>query len=175
VTGEFPSAVESDLMPRRAVIAVSVGVAVTLGAFVLAGSAPKPRPAPPLPGQAISGRQVALGSLRGHVFLVNFFASWCVPCQQEAPQLARFAASSTGRGHLVGVDTGDTTVNDARRFVARYGWRFSVLNDADSTTADRYRLTGLPTTYVVDATGRIVNRLLGPQTDASLTAALKAA
>ncbi len=175
VAGDFPPIVESDLMPRRVVIALSIGVAVTLGAFVVSGSPPKARPAPPLPSQAISGPQVALASLRGHGFLVNFFASWCVPCRQEAPQLARFAASSAGRGHLVGVDTGDTTANDARRFVARYGWRFSVLNDPDSTTADRYRLTGLPTTYVVDATGRIVNRLLGPQTATSLIAALKAA
>ncbi len=162
-------------MARRAVIAIAIGLAVTLGAFLVAGSAPKPRPAPPLPGRAISGRQVGLASLRGHAFLVNFFASWCVPCRTEAPQLARFAASPAGGGHLVGVDTGDTSVNDAKRFVARYGWGFSVLDDPNSTTADHYRLTGLPTTYVVDSTGRIVNRLLGPQTAASLTAALKAA
>jgi len=162
-------------MPRRVVVAISIGVAVTLAAFLVAGSAPKPRPAPPLPRATISGQRVALASLRGHPVLINFFASWCVPCRTEAPRLARFAASPVGRGHLVGVDTGDTTVKAAQQFVARYGWRFSVLNDPDSTTADGYLLTGLPTTYVVDARGRIVNRLLGPQTEASLTAALKAA
>jgi cytochrome c biogenesis protein CcmG/thiol:disulfide interchange protein DsbE len=162
-------------MPRRAVIAVAIGVAITLAAFLVAGSAPKPRPAPALPRQAIDGPQVALTSLRGRPVLINFFASWCVPCRQEAAQLARFAASPAGRGHVIGIDTGDTSVKDAQRFVARYGWGFSVLGDPNSRTANAYGLTGLPTTYVVDAGGRIVNRLLGPQTEASLTAALKAA
>jgi cytochrome c biogenesis protein CcmG/thiol:disulfide interchange protein DsbE len=118
---------------------------------------------------------VSIASLRGHPVLINFFASWCHPCQQEAPALARFAASPAGQGHLVGVDTGDTSVNDAKQFVARYGWGFSVLDDANSTTANDYGLSYLPTTYVVDADGRIVKKLLGPQTVASLAAALKAA
>jgi cytochrome c biogenesis protein CcmG, thiol:disulfide interchange protein DsbE len=162
-------------MPRRAVIAISIGVAVTLAAFVVAGRAPQPRPAPPLPGRAIDGPQVALAALRGHAVLVNFFASWCVPCRQEAPALASFAASAAGRGRVIGVDTGDTSVADAQKFVSRYGWTFSVLDDSNSTTANAYDLPGLPTTFVVDASGRIVNRLLGPQTQATLTAALKAA
>jgi thiol-disulfide isomerase/thioredoxin len=162
-------------MPRRALIAISIGIAVTLAAFVVAGKAPKARPAPPLPRQTIDGPRVGLASLRGHAVLVNFFASWCVPCQQEAPALESFASSSAGRGHLIGVDTGDTSLKDARQFVARYGWRFSVLDDSNSKTANDYELPGLPTTYVVDARGRIVDKLLGPQTQASLSAALKAA
>jgi cytochrome c biogenesis protein CcmG, thiol:disulfide interchange protein DsbE len=162
-------------MPRRALIAISIGVAVTLAAFVVAGRAPRPVAAPALPSQAIEGPSVSLASLRGRPVLINFFASWCHPCQQEAPALARFAASPAGRGHLIGVDTGDTSVKDAKQFVARYGWEFSVLNDANSTTANDYGLGGLPTTYVVDADGRIVNKLVGPQTEASLTAALEAA
>jgi cytochrome c biogenesis protein CcmG/thiol:disulfide interchange protein DsbE len=162
-------------MPRRVRIAVSIGLAVTLAAFVIAGKAPKPRSAPPLPSQSIAGPSVSIASLRGQPVLINFFASWCVPCQQEAPALARFAAGPAGRGHLIGVDTGDTSVTDARRFVARYGWQFSVLDDANGRTADDYELTGLPTTYVVDADGRIVRKLLGAQSAASLTAALKAA
>jgi thiol-disulfide isomerase/thioredoxin len=164
-------------MPRRATIAISIGVAVTLAAFVLADRAPKPRPspAPALPTAAIVGPRVALAALRGHAVLINFFASWCDPCQREAPALAAFAASPAGRGHLIGVDTGDTSVKDAKHFVARYGWQFPVLNDPSGATADDYRLSYLPTTYVLDARGRIVERLLGPQTEASLTAALKAA
>jgi cytochrome c biogenesis protein CcmG/thiol:disulfide interchange protein DsbE len=162
-------------MPRRVRIAIAIGIAITLAAFVIAGKAPKPRPAPPLPSTAIAGPSVSIASLRGRPVLINFFASWCVPCQQEAPALARFAAGPAGRGHLIGVDTGDTSVSDAKRFVARYGWQFSVLDDSSGTTANDYELGGLPTTYVVDAAGRIVSKLLGAQTEASLTAALKAA
>ncbi|HEX3874094.1 MAG TPA: TlpA disulfide reductase family protein [Solirubrobacteraceae bacterium] len=162
-------------MPRLVKIAISIGIAVTLLAFVISGRAPKPTPAPALPSRAIDGPSVSLASVRGHPVLINFFASWCDPCQKEAPALARFAASPAGQGHLIGVDTGDTSVADAKRFLTRYDWRFSVLNDSNSTTANEYRLSYLPTTYVVDARGRIVSKLLGPQTEASLTAALKAA
>ncbi|HEY5195533.1 MAG TPA: TlpA disulfide reductase family protein [Solirubrobacteraceae bacterium] len=162
-------------MPRRARIAISIGIAVTVAAFLIAGRAPRTIVAPALPSRAIDGSSVSIASLRGHPVLINFFASWCHPCQQEAPALARFASSPAGQGHLVGIDTGDTSVTDAKRFVARYGWGFSVLNDANSTTANDYGLSYLPTTYVVDGDGRIVKKLLGPQTEASLTAALKAA
>jgi thiol-disulfide isomerase/thioredoxin len=162
-------------MPRLAKIALSIGIAVTLAAFAISGKAPKPVAAPALPSQAIDGPKVTLGALRGHPVLINFFASWCDPCQKEAPALARFAASPAGQGHLIGVDTGDTSVKDARQFAARYGWGFSVLDDSKSTTANSYGLNALPTTYVVNARGLIVKKLLGQQTEASLAAALKAA
>ncbi len=133
-----------------------------------------PRPAPALPRQALHGPAVTLASLRGRPVLVNFWAAWCVPCRKEAPVLAAFARSPAGRGHLVGVDTGDDT-RAAARFVARYGWGFPVLRDPASATAVDYRVPGLPTTFAVDARGRIVAELSGAQTAATLGRALAAA
>jgi thiol-disulfide isomerase/thioredoxin len=119
VTSERRATADPRLMPRRVRIAISIGLAVTVAAFVIAGRAPRMVPAPALPSRAIDGSGVSIASLRGHPVLINFFASWCDPCQQEAPALARFASSPAGRGHIVGVDTGDTSVKDARAFVAR--------------------------------------------------------
>ncbi|MEA2297965.1 MAG: cytochrome c biosis protein CcmG, thiol:disulfide interchange protein DsbE [Solirubrobacteraceae bacterium] len=155
-------------------VAVLAAVAAAALAVALQNRSTPPRPAPPLPGRTLHPPGVTLAALRGRPVLVNFWASWCHPCRGEAPQLAAFARSAAGRGHLIGVDTGDDPAA-ARRFIARYAWSFPVLGDPQSTTAVDYRVPGLPTTYAVDAGGRIVAQLLGAQTAGSLTRALRAA
>jgi cytochrome c biogenesis protein CcmG/thiol:disulfide interchange protein DsbE len=157
---------------RIGVLAAGASAAL---AIALQPKASPPRPAPPLPRQAlVRPPAVTLAALRGRPVLVSFWASWCEPCRREAPALAAFAAGPAGRGHLVGVDTGDD-LGAARRFVARYGWTFPLLRDQASTTAVDYRLPGLPTTVELDARGRIVAELYGAQTGDSLARALAAA
>lgn len=158
--------------PRLPLIVILVGV---LGLLVVFGLSTKPkrvvaRPAPALATQTLQPPTVALASLRGHPLLVNFWASWCHPCQKEAPELERFAREGGGV-RLVGVDTGDNA-RDARTFIHRYGWNFPVLRDFDNSVADHYGIAGLPTTFALDAHGRIVAKLIGPQTRASLDQAL---
>ncbi len=152
-------------------LAAAAAAALAIG---LQNRTDTPRPAPPLPRQTLQRPAVTLAGLRGRPVLVNFWASWCYPCRREAPALAAFARSPAGHGHLIGVDTGDDT-RAAERFIARYGWGFPVLRDADSTTAVGYGAVGLPTTVAVDGRGRIAARLLGAQTQASLTRALRTA
>jgi cytochrome c biogenesis protein CcmG/thiol:disulfide interchange protein DsbE len=156
---------------RAGVLAAAAAAAL---AMLLHSRNIPPRPAPPLPRRALQPPAVTLAALRGRPVLVNFWASWCHPCTREAPALAAFARTPAGRGHLVGVDTGDDAAA-ARRFIARYGWGFSVLRDPDSATAVGYGVPGLPTTFAIDASGRIVARLLGAQTPATLARALGAA
>jgi cytochrome c biogenesis protein CcmG/thiol:disulfide interchange protein DsbE len=156
---------------RAGVLAAVAAAALAIG---LQNRTTPPRPAPPLPRQALHPPAVTLAGLRGRPVLVSFWAAWCAPCRQEAPALAAFARSPGGRGHLVGVDTGDD-LGAARRFIARYGWTFAVLRDPASATAVDYRVPGLPTTFALDARGRIVAQLSGAQTTASLTRALAAA
>jgi cytochrome c biogenesis protein CcmG/thiol:disulfide interchange protein DsbE len=160
---------------RRPLIAVLIGAAVLLavvGISMTRSSSPE-RPAPALPTQTLRAPAVSLAMLRGHPVLVNFWASWCHPCRQEAPQLTRFAHQASGV-RLVGVDTGDNA-GDARSFIRRYRWDFPVLRDGDSSVGDRYAIHGLPTTFALDARGRIVRTLVGPQTVDTLDAALHAA
>jgi cytochrome c biogenesis protein CcmG/thiol:disulfide interchange protein DsbE len=161
---------------RRVVVPV---VAVALVAGLIAFEALSPnsgdqgKPAPPLPAAVLQPPRESLAGLRGEPALVNFWASWCEPCRQEAPELERFQHSLHG-ARLVGVDYTDRE-GAGREFVHEYGWSFPILDDPDGIYGARYHLPGLPTTVVLDAKGRIVETLRGPQTTADLRTALHAA
>ena len=161
---------------RRAVVPL-VAVAIVAGLIVFevasSGSGQTGKPAPPLPSKVLQAPKVTLASLRGEPTLINFWASWCEPCRQEAPELARFADSIHG-GRLIGVDYTDRAA-PGRDFVRQYGWDFPVLEDPDGIYGARYNFSGLPTTVVLDAQGRIVEELRGPQTRVDLQRALDAA
>jgi thiol-disulfide isomerase/thioredoxin len=150
-------------------------VAISFLATRLFGSADggAAQAAPPLPARVLVGPRVTLADLRGRPAIVHFWASWCGPCTKEAPEIARLAASLHGRATLVGVDWSDSPAHGTA-FVRRHGWRFPNLQDPDATGSDGYDLRGMPTTVLLDARGRIVARLSGPQTAAGLLARLRA-
>lgn len=107
---------------------------------------------PPLGGGA--GRTLADYRGDGYV-IVNFFASWCEPCSEEAPLLNRLQRRLTGRGTLVGVAWNDAT-EDSRRFVRTHDIGYPVLRDVDGAFAKAYGVKGMPETFVIDPHGRIV-------------------
>jgi cytochrome c biogenesis protein CcmG, thiol:disulfide interchange protein DsbE len=169
-------------MPRRLrVLAWTLGlvaVVVVAAVFGFASShSAGGRAAPALPHESLSGGPVTLTSLlagtRGRPAAVVFWASWCGPCAQEAPELERFASSAAGRGRIVGVDWSDPELPDARAFIRRYGLTFPTLRDAEGAVGSAYHLRTLPTTFIVDAHSRIRATLIGPQSAASLTSALE--
>ncbi len=130
--------------------------------------------APDLVGGVLVPPPVSLVALRGGPVVVNFWASWCVPCRREAADLARFARERPGGARLVGVNYQDRK-GDALAFVREFDWRFANVRDPDGKLGDRYRIPGLPTTYVIDAQGRIAAKLTGAQTVAKLRAAVAGA
>jgi cytochrome c biogenesis protein CcmG, thiol:disulfide interchange protein DsbE len=163
---------------RRLLIAVLVAAALAaLAIFGLASNRPSPagRAAPALPHEVLAGPPVTIAGLRaaagGHPALVVFWASWCEPCQSEAPAVERLARSAAGRGRVVGVDWSDAEAS-ARSFIKKYGWSFSNLRDSRGDVGLAYGLRNLPTTFVIGAGGRIKKTLLGPQTEQSLGRAL---
>jgi cytochrome c biogenesis protein CcmG, thiol:disulfide interchange protein DsbE len=163
---------------RRGLVVAIAGVAVVAG-FVIAevatsGGGDGPRRAPALPANALVSPPVTLASLHGHPAVVNFWASWCHPCRQEAPELQRFARKPIAGARLVGVDFTDER-GAALAFIRRHGWQFPNLSDASGTVGRNYGVVGLPTTFVVDSRGYIVRTLRGPQTVSTLTAAVRAA
>jgi thiol-disulfide isomerase/thioredoxin len=135
------------------------------------------RAAPALPREHLAGPPVTLpgllASASGRPALVVFWASWCVPCVREAPALQRFSLSPAGRGRVAGVDWSDG-LSGARSFIRRYSWTFPNVRDAEGTVGNEYRITALPTTFVLDGHGRIRSVLRGPQTEPALAQALAA-
>lgn len=159
------------VIPALAALAICALIAYEVAS---AGSSSQAQPAPPLPSKVLQAPKETLASLRGKPALVNFWASWCDPCREEAAEMERFDRSLHGRARLVGIDYTDQDA-PARAFIRRYGWTFPVLSDPDGIYGARYRFSGLPTTFVLDSQGRIVETLRGPQSEASLRRGLEAA
>lgn len=161
--------------PRGRWVAVAALVVVALIVAELAsggGSEQTGRAAPPLPAKALRPPGTDLAALRGKPALVDFFASWCGPCAEEAPTLRKLSAALGGKAAVVAVDW-DDAAGPARAFVRSHGWTFPVLADPAGTAGERYGVTnGLPTSFVLDPEGRIVKVFLGPQSEATLRRAL---
>ncbi|HST14538.1 MAG TPA: TlpA disulfide reductase family protein, partial [Gaiellaceae bacterium] len=87
--------------------------------------------------------------------VVNFFASWCGPCSEEAPLLNRLQRSLAGRGTIVGVAWNDAT-DDTRSFAREHDIAYPVLRDVDGKFAEAYGVKGMPETFVIDPRGHIV-------------------
>jgi thiol-disulfide isomerase/thioredoxin len=149
-----------------------------LAVFGLASdrSATAGRLAPALPRERLVGGPVTLANLfkpmggRGGG-LVVFWASWCGPCAREAPAIERFSQSQAGHGRIVGVDWSDG-LSGAQGFIRQHGWTFPNVRDGEGLVGNDYRLTGLPSTFVVSSAGRIRAVLRGPQTERTLARAL---
>jgi thiol-disulfide isomerase/thioredoxin len=162
-------------VPLRTLLvwAAAAVVVVALVLFGFAGSGGRNgRAAPPLPTEHLSGGKVTLAALRGHPALVTYWASWCEPCEREAPALERFSQGLGAHAALVGINWTDPSLSAARPFVKRYGWTFPNLRDPQGTVGLAYGVTGLPTTFVLDRTGRVRATLRGPQTQQTLAGAL---
>jgi cytochrome c biogenesis protein CcmG, thiol:disulfide interchange protein DsbE len=163
-------------MRRLAVMAVAVLAVAGLVAYAAlsSGGGNAGKASPPLPTAVLQPPRETLASLHGAPALINFWASWCEPCREEAPQLQKLQRSLGGEGKLIGVDYTDTK-DGGRAFVHRYGWTFPILEDPDGVYGARFDFTGLPSTVVLDSRGRIVETLRGPQTAADLRQALREA
>ena len=109
---------------------------------------------------------LALDSYRGKTVVLNFWASWCGPCRDEAPLLEEAADRWRAKDvAFVGVDVKDFR-GDARAFLARYGVTYPNVYDGKGSTIGRYGVTGYPETYFIDADGRVRWRIAGPIEDA---------
>lgn len=105
---------------------------------------------------------LSLADLRGKPVVINFWASWCGPCKDEAPVLQETYERYRDRGLVVlGVDVKDFR-QDARRFMRRYGITYPVVYDGKGSTIGRWGLRGYPETFFVDRSGKLVgDRIAG--------------
>jgi thiol-disulfide isomerase/thioredoxin len=106
---------------------------------------------------AANGQRVALADLRGRVVYVDFWASWCAPCRRSFPWMNAIAARYAGEGlTIVGINV-DKRREDAERFLRDTPAAFTIAYDAQGTTPAAYAVAGMPSSYLVDRQGVIVD------------------
>ena len=169
-------------VPRRGrtVLLISVVMAVLLAAFVLVLATREPatnrkahsplvgKVAPALAGDTLDGDSFDIDDHPGRWVVVNFFATWCVPCRTEHPQLDAFDRTHRDLGDAVLVSVVyDDKSEDVRDYFADNGGDWPVVLD-NGGTAVRYGVSGVPETYLVAPDGRVWVKLIGGVTQEGL-------
>ena len=151
-------------------------IALIVAVLLLYGVAAKPSEPPqvgsPVPGfefTALDGGSMNLGARRGEVVVVNFFASWCGPCRQEAADLEQAWLAYQDQGvQFYGIAYKDAD-SKAQAFLDEFGVSYPSTVDTSNRTARDYGVTGVPETFVIDREGLLVHHFLGPITQAQLS------
>ena len=118
--------------------------------------------------------KLKLSSLRGKVVVVNFWASWCVPCKSEAPRFQAAFKRYGDRVAFVGVDTADYSA-DAGRFLDRYGVTYPNVRDPDRSVLGRYGGLPIPRTFVISPQWQVTGYIFGEARAEELDSAIQRA
>ena len=157
-------------------LAVALLLATTLP---LPASAKPPAPAAPVPAPrfTLPARKgtVDLDSLRGKLVLVDFWASWCGPCQQSFPWMAEMYARYSSKGFTIVAINLDKERGLAEEFLGKHNVAFPVAFDPAGKTAKAYKVWGMPTSYLVSPKGEILSTHMGfdPKNTAAFEAAIQ--
>lgn len=118
---------------------------------------------------------VSLDSLRGKVVLLDFWASWCAPCERSFPWMSALHDSLAGQGFEVVAVNLDKDVPAADKFLARHPVDFTIAFDPDGRTAEAYRVEAMPTSFVIDRKGQIalMHRGFDPKKTGEVEAAIR--
>ena len=120
-------------------------------------------PAPDFTLPDLDGREHSLASQRGQVVLVNFWATWCKPCEDEMPAMERlYQELRPGGFQLIAVSV-DDRIEQVREFQERMALSFTILHDPEKRAADRYQSFRYPESFLVDRQGTLVARYIGPR------------
>ncbi len=159
--------------PRGRVLKSIIAVSVLVAAAVILG---RPQSSGPLPAPMPMGQREAMGNFtlptltgkpwrlsehRGHVVLLNFWATWCPPCREETPGLARVAAANRAQGlDVAGVSMDNSDLAKVRGFVSEYSLPYPILLPAPLSPLT-YTVQAYPTTYLIDRQGRVAATYVG--------------
>ncbi len=169
-----PEPVAPRRRPRRLILAAWLLAGIAALVAVLTVSVGRPagpvdtpivgRPAPAFDLQTLDGQRISLAQLRGSPVVLNFWASWCIPCREKAPLLTAADAKYRPAGlRVLGVVYQDSAEN-ATGFMGRYGQEYPGLLDPDGRTAIDYGVFGIPETFFIDRAGIVRSGQVGPVT-----------
>ena len=118
----------------------------------------------------LNGKQVSLADYRGKIVLLNFWASWCLPCRAEMPSMEKlYNKFKNSAFTILAVNLGET-VKQVKAFKESYSLNFPILLDADSSVGSIYGAISIPTSYLIDRDGYMIGGALGPRDWASAEA-----
>ncbi len=151
---------------------IALLVLALLGYALLVDPTEPPQVGSPVPDfqlTALDGSPMNLGSQQGSVVVINFFASWCAPCREEAAALQQTWLEYQDRGvQFFGIAYKDAD-SKAQAFLDEFGVTYPSTVERDNRTARAYGVTGVPETFVIDQQGLLVRHFLGPITQAQLS------
>jgi cytochrome c biogenesis protein CcmG, thiol:disulfide interchange protein DsbE len=157
---------------NRTVLIVGIAITLALVAVLFLGLGKDPsaihsplvgRPAPPFVLKAVDGSTVDVAKLRGKPVVVNFWATWCVPCYQEHPVLVENARTIGPEVQFLGVVFNDDEAK-INAFLRQRGSAYPTLLDEQGKTAIEYGVGGVPETFFINRKGVIVAKFVGPMT-----------
>lgn len=120
-----------------------------------------------------SSNSVSISSLHGKPVVLNLWASWCIPCRQEAPALESAWQQYQSQGvEFIGVDVQDTQ-QAGQQFISENGITYPIVTDADGHLSINYGMTGVPETYFISPSGRIVGKIAGPLDAQSISTSMQ--
>jgi len=123
----------------------------------------------------LDGKPVQLADLRGKLVWLNFWATWCPPCQSETPVLRDMDEAYRDKGlAIVGIAVQETTPDDVKAYADRYELGYDIAFDASADVFDLYKVYALPTQFFIDTSGKVLEVVNGPMTDETARARIEA-
>jgi thiol-disulfide isomerase/thioredoxin len=144
---------------KRIIVAVVIAAVAIIAVIAYSQTKDDAAEAKALTGTTLGGQPFDLVELRGKPVVINFFASWCPPCNSEAPDLVAFSAAHP-EAQVIGVAVNDERA-DTEAFVSKYGITYPVVFDPEGGSGNDWGVTGIPTTYFLDAQGNVQDTIVG--------------